>query len=29
MGDGAGAREGARTGVRLLGVPVAVVPVSA
>jgi ABC-type Fe3+/spermidine/putrescine transport system ATPase subunit len=28
MGDGAGAREGARTGVRLAGVPVAVVPVS-
>ena len=26
MGDGAGAREGARTGVRLAGVPVAVVP---
>jgi ABC-type Fe3+/spermidine/putrescine transport system ATPase subunit len=26
MGDGAGAREGARTGVRLAGVPIAVVP---
>ena len=26
MGDGAGAREGARTGVRLAGVAVAVVP---
>ena len=26
MGDGAGAREGTRTGVRLVGVPVAVVP---
>jgi ABC-type Fe3+/spermidine/putrescine transport system ATPase subunit len=26
MGDGTGAREGARTGVRLAGVPVAVVP---
>jgi ABC-type Fe3+/spermidine/putrescine transport system ATPase subunit len=28
MGDGSGAREGATTGVRLAGVPVAVVPVS-
>jgi iron(III) transport system ATP-binding protein len=29
MGDGSGAREGAQTGVRLAGVPVAVVPASA
>ena len=28
MGDGAGAREGERTGVRLAGIPVALVPVS-